>query len=177
MSMHPPHPAAPPPEVTDDDIIADPSQPTSTRIAHLLNKRLHNFAEALPIASFIVRNRQLMMAVLTIEQIPTPHPVSPMDHPSWGQEGQLPRPLADYATTFYLPPEVHGQATANSVRVGTCVYGRYPGRGYVYITFGELEAYGLQEDGTWRKYGYDFGTPQAAVEALLTIAEKRAWTR
>lgn len=73
--------------------------------------------------------------------------------------------LADFATAWRIPPAVTGQKKA--VRIGGCVYSRYPGV-FAYVVYDELNAYGLQEDGTWNKYGHDFGTPEAAFEALLS---------
>lgn len=78
--------------------------------------------------------------------------------------------LSDFAIAWRIPSSVSGQHTL--VKVGRCVYRRYAGI-FAYMVYSEMEAVGLQANGTWSKYGHDFGTPEAAFEALLSPQTER----
>lgn len=71
---------------------------------------------------------------------------------------------AAYGATLAFASHAVGQD--HHVTIGRCIYGRYSGV-YVYKVYGELNGMGLQEDGTWHKYGHNFGTIEAAFDALM----------
>lgn len=72
--------------------------------------------------------------------------------------------LSDYVSSYVIPGKYVNQD--HSVQIGPCVYSRFPGRWYVYKVYDSLNAIGLQLDGTWSKYGEQFESAQAALEAV-----------
>lgn len=78
-------------------------------------------------------------------------------------------PLAQYAITYLIPAVAANQD--RSVVIGPCVYGRWGGV-FAYKVYGDMDVIGLKRDGTWHKYGDDFGTPEKAYETLLATTHR-----
>lgn len=92
------------------------------------------------------------------------------------EDGPLHEIMDQYVNGWRIPAGDPTSGVDRVVRVGPCVYGRYPGV-FVYIVSDALAAYGLCKDGQWRKYGDDFKTGSAAFRALLGEHEGRITDR
>lgn len=84
--------------------------------------------------------------------------------------------MDQYVNGWRIPAGDPTSGVDRVVRIGSCVYGRYPGV-FVYIVLAEFTAYGLCKDGTWSKYGDDFKTGSKAFRALLGQHEGRTTDR